>query len=253
MSVIKSLILAFSMYSRIPVPHVRLEEKDMKYTFGFFPLVGVVIGALFSGWLIFARKFCIGTITSMCVSGVFLLLITGGIHIDGYMDTMDAVHSYGNREKKLAILKDSHIGAFAVIMLVTYVLAAAGAFSYIFENKNTDIFIIMGCVFYLSRISSAFAAVNFKSARNGGMLNSVVRSVSGHVVNIMILLNYIICIAIMTYVNAFAAALCLIVQAAVLVYYRIWSYKIFGGVTGDLAGWFLCMSELCCMIVLAFV
>ena len=72
MSVIKSLILAFSMYSRIPVPHVRLEEKDMKYTFGFFPLVGVVIGALFSGWLIFARKFCIGTITSMCVSGVFL-------------------------------------------------------------------------------------------------------------------------------------------------------------------------------------
>ena len=85
------------------------------------------------------------------------------------------------------------------------------------------------------------------------MLNSVVRSVSGNVVNIMILLNYIICIAIMTYVNAFAAALCLIVQAAVLVYYRIWSYKIFGGVTGDLAGWFLCMSELCCMIVLVFV
>lgn len=74
MSVIKSLILAFSMYSRIPVPHVWLEEKDMKYTFGFFPLVGVVIGALFSGWLIFARKFCIGTITSMCVSGVFCCL-----------------------------------------------------------------------------------------------------------------------------------------------------------------------------------
>ena len=120
MSVIKSLILAFSMYSRIPVPHVWIEEKDMKYTFGFFPLVGVVIGALFSGWLIFARKFCIGTITSMCVSGVFLLLITGGIHIDGYMDTMDAVHSYGDREKKLEILKDSHIGAFAVFIFQEY-------------------------------------------------------------------------------------------------------------------------------------
>ena len=56
MSVIKSLILAFSMYSRIPVPHVQLEEKDMKYMFGFFPLVGVVIGALFSGWLIFLQE-----------------------------------------------------------------------------------------------------------------------------------------------------------------------------------------------------
>ena len=71
MSVIKSLILAYSMYSIFPVRHVRLEEKDMKFTFGVFPLVGVVIVALFSGWLIFARKFCIGTITSMCVSGGF--------------------------------------------------------------------------------------------------------------------------------------------------------------------------------------
>lgn len=56
MSVIKSLILAFSMYSRIPVPHVRLEEKDMKYTFGFFPLVGVVIGALFFRLAYFCKK-----------------------------------------------------------------------------------------------------------------------------------------------------------------------------------------------------
>ena len=70
MSVIKSLILAFSMYSRIPVPHVRLEEKDMKYTFGFFPLVGVVIGALFSGWLIFARKFALERL-HRCVFLVF--------------------------------------------------------------------------------------------------------------------------------------------------------------------------------------
>ena len=143
MSVIKSLILAFSMYSRIPVPHVRLEEKDMKYTFGFFPLVGVVIGALFSGWLIFARKFCIGTITSMCVSGVFLLLITGGIHIDGYMDTMDAVHSYGDREKKLEILKDSHIGAFAVFLFFHIFFEQRGDLYYIFEIKNRDLFFFL--------------------------------------------------------------------------------------------------------------
>lgn len=70
MSVIKSLILAFSMYSRIPVPHVRLEEKDMKYTFGFFPLVGVVIGALFSGWLILQESFALERL-HRCVFLVF--------------------------------------------------------------------------------------------------------------------------------------------------------------------------------------
>ena len=94
----------------------------------------MVIGALFQGGLFLQESFALERL-HRCVFLVFLLLITGGIHIDGYMDTMDAVHSYGDREKKLEILKDSHIGAFAVIMLVTYVLAAAGAFSYILKIK----------------------------------------------------------------------------------------------------------------------
>ena len=38
MSVIKSLVIAFSMYSKIPMPHLELEEKDMRYVMGFFPL-----------------------------------------------------------------------------------------------------------------------------------------------------------------------------------------------------------------------
>ena len=49
MSVIKSLVIAFSMYSKIPMPHLELEEKDMRYVMGFFPLAGLVIGAVISG------------------------------------------------------------------------------------------------------------------------------------------------------------------------------------------------------------
>ncbi len=45
MNWIKSLIIAFSMYSKIPMPHLNLEEKDMRYVMGFFPLVGLVLGA----------------------------------------------------------------------------------------------------------------------------------------------------------------------------------------------------------------
>ena len=43
------------------------------------------------------------------------LMITGGFHVDGFMDTMDAFHSYQEKEQKLNILKDSHIGAFAAV------------------------------------------------------------------------------------------------------------------------------------------
>ena len=43
-----------------------------------------------------------------------------GFHVDGFMDTMDALHSYQPRERKLEILKDSHIGAFSVIKLAEF-------------------------------------------------------------------------------------------------------------------------------------
>lgn len=49
--------------------------------------------------------------------------VTGGIHLDGYADTCDALASYGDREKKLEILKDPHCGAFAVIRLCSYFAA----------------------------------------------------------------------------------------------------------------------------------
>ena len=57
MSVIKSLVIAFSMYSKIPMPHLELEEKDMRYVMGFFPLAGLVIGAVIYGAKPSAFKF----------------------------------------------------------------------------------------------------------------------------------------------------------------------------------------------------
>lgn len=84
----------------------------------------------------FCQQFGIGKMCFAFVGLAIILLVTGGIHMDGYMDTMDALHSYGSREKKLEILKDSHIGAFAVIMTVLYVLIAAGAYS---EIKNYSV------------------------------------------------------------------------------------------------------------------
>ena len=129
MSIIKSLVIAFSMYSKIPMPHLELDEKDMKYVMGFFPLIGLITGTLVYGWIYAGEILYVPDISRTLVLIILPVIITGGIHVDGYMDTCDALNSYGDREKKLAILKDSHIGAFAVIkLLVYYVLYFAAAF-----------------------------------------------------------------------------------------------------------------------------
>ena len=113
MSVIKSFFIAFSIYSKIPVPQFAWKEEDMRYTLCFFPWVGAVIGLCFLLWNRFAGVYGIPSTARAAVGAVLPLAISGGFHADGFMDTMDALHSYRDRERKLEILKDSHIGAFA--------------------------------------------------------------------------------------------------------------------------------------------
>ena len=119
MSIIKSIIVAFSMYSRIPMPRFNWNSKDMKYHLIFFPWVGAVIGGLEYGWQKLSYEFNISYIVFTLIALVIPVIVTGGFHVDGYMDTSDALASWGDKEKRLEILKDSHVGAFAVIRLIT--------------------------------------------------------------------------------------------------------------------------------------
>ena len=94
MNWVKSLIIAFSMYSKIPMPHLNLEEKDMRYVMGFFPLVGLVLGACQFIWYKLSAFLGVPNVSRALIFLVLPVIVTGGIHVDGYMDTSDAIHSY---------------------------------------------------------------------------------------------------------------------------------------------------------------
>lgn len=122
MKIIKGFVIAFSIYSKIPVPQFDWKEEDMQYHLCFFPLIGLIIGALEAGWFFLGNAVEISHLCKTLIAVAIPLLVTGGFHMDGFMDTMDAFHSYQDKEKKLEILKDPHIGAFSVLMLVLYYL-----------------------------------------------------------------------------------------------------------------------------------
>mgnify|MGYP003040653513 CR=1 FL=1 len=239
------------MYSKIPMPHLELDEKDMKYVMGFFPLIGLITGALAYGWIYAGEILYVPDISRTLVLIILPVIITGGIHVDGYMDTCDALNSYGDREKKLAILKDSHIGAFAVIkLLVYYVLYFAAAFIVVQKAGNMQI-IIMVFTFYLSRIISGLAAVNFRGAN--GMLHTFTSVTATKRVNIMLVIQLVLCVSCMCMCSIITAIVVVIIAFLVLLYYRHMAYKQFGGVTGDLAGYLLCVSELCMTAAIAVI
>ena len=112
----KAIAIAFSTYSKIPMPHFKWDPKALQYSMCAFPLVGAVIGAgEFAIWYLFGFLLQWSEVFTAALLTVFPILITGGIHMDGFLDTVDAKSSYKSKEEKLQILKDPHTGAFAII------------------------------------------------------------------------------------------------------------------------------------------
>ena len=100
------MAVSFSLYSRIPMPRLSYAEDDMEHSLIWFPMVGVVIGALVC--LVNIPDFMkeVPAAVRILLSLLIPIVVTGGFHIDGFMDTEDALRSYAPVEKKLEILKD---------------------------------------------------------------------------------------------------------------------------------------------------
>ena len=253
----KALAIAFSTYSRVPMPKVEWDEKSMRYSMCFFPVVGAVEGVLFICIYKLMSYFAVSVSLMAVVATIFPIVYTGGIHIDGFMDTIDARKSYKPREEKLRILKDPHAGAFAIIYCVVYQLLTYGLYYQIFEKLTLSnamsvcdvplklylVTFYIAAGFVISRTLSGLSVVTFKKAKNDGMVADI--SKAQHKKTAVVLGIFGIALAgLLLYLNIILGAAVLIAAAVAFVYYRLMSYKIFGGVTGDLAGYFLSLCEL---------
>ena len=245
----KAMIIAFSMYSTIPMPQFTWQEKEMKYVFCFFPWVGAVIGALLVGWNRICEKAGIGQLAWVLVGTAIPLLVTGGFHVDGFMDTMDAFHSYQERERKLEILKDSHIGAFSVICLLLYYLLYLAGYSEI----GKDSVYLLASIFFLSRILSGAAAVSMKGAKREGLLYLFSSRAQEWTVKVSLLLQFVLVAGFMLYQSVIKGGILLVGALFVFLYYRPRCYKELGGVTGDTAGYFLTLCEGVLVVLLGIV
>jgi len=243
-----SFFIAFSMYSKIPMPHCEWKKENMRYVMCFFPLIGIAIGACYEILLyVFLHTKLHGTIFASIVLLLVPVMITGGIHMDGLLDTFDAVFSYGTKEKRLEILKDSRAGAFAVIGASVYFLFYFGILNFLETHTtsyNQDFWLIIGMGFLISRTLSGLAVIAFPKAKNTGLAamfsdeaqkRNCFLCLSGFLIIEMILLCAI--------QPLYALVIFLLIFLFYIYYYKM-SQSIFGGITGDLAGWFLQICEL---------
>lgn len=241
MRIIKNIIVAFSLYSQIPMPRFEWKEDDMKHNIVFLAWIGVVIGLISWGFYGITRYIELPLICKVAIYSLIPLVVTGGFHVDGYMDVQDALKSYKSTAEKLEILKDPHIGAFAIIRMMIYNLVWIGAMAVIVDRNNKSCIYAYFLIFFLARTISAMTSLKCKHAKKDGMLNMETAK-STKIDFVMCALQAVIAILVYAYIDYRIAIVITIVCVVHWGYYRNLCYKQFGGVTGDTSGY--CITSL---------
>ena len=251
-SVWNSFKAAFAMFSKIPTPMVDWNKENMKYMMCFFPFVGTAIGILI--WLVGC---VLGSHAQMepffltVILTVIPVFVTGGIHVDGLLDTSDALSSWQERTRRLEILEDSHAGAFAIITACVYFIMWLGAWSQL-QNDPEGI-CIMSIGFMMSRCLSGIGVITFPKARTDGTVAEFSRNASEIVARNILTVMFVVLAGLMIWINPVLGVAAVISAILVFWWYHHMAMKYFGGTTGDLSGFFLCICEVVMALVLAFV
>ena len=239
MTVLQTIAVALSLFSAIPMPQFSWETRNMRYALVAFPLIGAVIGLICWG----ASWVCVALNLPDLLRGTILclipVLITGGIHLDGYADTCDALASHAVTEKKQEILKDPHVGTFAVIRLCGLFVLMLALWTCLPDYQPVPILLS----FLLSRILSGLAVASFPMAKNTGLAHTFAEAADKRRVRIVLIVFDVLLSVGMVLCGVGGVLMVLAAHLVFLYYYRM-SKRQFDGVSGDLAGWFLQLSEL---------
>lgn len=234
---LNSLIIVLSFVSTLPIPQRLIPSWDSHNLRWFCPMLavsGAVFGLLWlAAWLGLSRLPGLSPILRGFVMMLFTLGLTGGLHIDGLMDTCDAIFSHRDRDTRLRILSDTYSGSFAVMGCVIILLAKTLLFSELL-TLSPDSYTVSLIPAY-SRLGMAVLLNSLPFAKRDGLAATLGASRTRSHNPFFALLACVLCLA--------GGVSVLVVWGCVLVLWAKLCVKIFGGITGDLLGAFVEASE----------
>ena len=232
-----------SMFCAIPFPGNIWDEKARDKMLLFLPLVGLEMGAIWAllAWLCnFLR---LPVLIKGLILAVFPYLVAGFIHLDGYMDVTDAVKSCRSLERRREILKDSHVGAFAVIGIVLLMLAQFACMASVPEGADLRILLFVPAV---SRCGSSLAVTVLKPMNTSQYADQ--KKPKSHVAVLAAMTALFVAGGFLLCGKyGFVLLGCLAGNGAALRK----AYKSLDGMNGDISGYALTLGELCAVAVLA--
>lgn len=246
MGPLKSLALALSCFSRIPVPHMEWDSDNMRFILAWLPVVGLIVGAFTALWWFIVEAAGFGTVLKAAGVALVPLVVTGGFHLDGFADVTDALASNAEPDRKRAILKDSHIGAFAAMGVAAYVVAYFAIATELLAGWRVAALLV--CLHVMSRCGSAFASTLFFGNGTSGMLTSFRDSTDVRLTVAIVVVIFTVTGICAIVVAPLCGLLMIVVEALLLVWLNWFAQRNFGGMSGDVAGFFLQLCELLLLV-----
>ena len=241
---LNAFFMCQSMFCAIPAPQI-WDEKAKDKMLLFLPIVGLEIGIIWAGLAWLCHWLEVSKLISALVLSAWPWLGTGFLHLDGYMDVTDAVKSYRSLQRRREILKDSHVGSFAVIGIVLLILAQFAAFASVPEGCDLRILILVPAV---SRCCSALAVTGLPSMSTSQYADR--QKPKSHLLVLAVMLVLFLLLGfVLSGRNG-------IVLPGVLIGYAFAlrkGYRSLEGMNGDISGYALTIGELCAVAVYALI
>lgn len=224
-----AFLLALQFLTIIPLKVKAVTERKISCSLIFFPVVGLLLGLVLAGLNNLLGGLGFNPLTISIVLVVALIILTGGIHLDGLADTADAFLSRRPRQEMLDVMRDSRTGALGVLALISVILLKI---AFLFSINRNWILVSLVLICLLSRWSLVLSAFLFPYARREGKAKAYIEGA-----NFRIFISAtIICLICVIWLAKLAGLILMFAAAAVAWGVNRYIAKRIQGVTGDTLG-----------------
>ncbi|OEH93649.1 cobalamin 5'-phosphate synthase [Bacillus solimangrovi] len=236
--VIDGFLLAFQFFTLIPInKNIEWEQRRARYAIIFLPFIGLIMGSTLAGISNVMHMFSLSNLAiSVCIL-FFTVVVSGGLHLDGWMDCSDAYFSYRDKERRLDIMSDPHVGAFGVISLF-FLLLFRWLFLYESVAMNfitTSLMLIVIPV--LSRFGMVYLLTFTRTAKQSGLAFHFQKQLMQRDFFLAGILTIVPLLLIAWMFDSFIVLLVLfIIIIGFSIIFHFFVKHAFGGVTGDTLG-----------------
>ena len=225
---LNSFRLALSFLTVLPVYKKMASTEELARSVSYYPLIGLLLGLMSAGINFMLHRLGL-TIAADVLAIVSIIVLTGGLHLDGLMDTADGLLSGKNRERQLEIMKDSRVGAMGVLALsILLLLKVTFLYELKFDLKLTTL--VLAPV--AGRWAMVYAITRYPYARASGGLGSCLKQAGPFQFIVASFILVVTCIGLSGLKGLVIIGTILL--AAMMITGTI--YKCLGGMTGDTYG-----------------